>query len=202
MLIPPLWETRRFSNSRSRTVLTRLMASALALLCVDDVALNKSDLWAMINNEGWYCDGGREVRACKTRWRCLVRIRFWLYSLQRKDVLGNCRSITRDCARVNDKPDDLGVREVLQDLISEPWMARDVHNSYRLLRRNRNNGWIYLHGCLCWYILVVRKLNKYVRILKVRYKSRDPLAWVCSFCQHPMGRQEEIHSLETWTFSG
>lgn len=104
-----------------------------------------------------------------------MRIRFWLYSVQRKDVLCNCGSITRDRARVNDKPDGLGVHEVLQDLVSEPWMARDVHNSYRLLGRNRNIGRIYLHGCLCWYILIVRKLNKYVRIPKVRHRLRDAL---------------------------
>ena len=89
-----------------------------------------------------------------------VRVRFWHYSIQIKHVLCNCRSITRNRARVNHKPDDLGVREVLQDLVSESWMARDVHDSYCLLERNRNDGRVYLHGCLCWYILVVRKLNK------------------------------------------
>ena len=112
-LIPPLWETRLFSNSRSRTVLTRLIANALALLCVDVVALNKSDLWAMISNEGWDCDGGREVRACNTRWRCLgVCEILALISSKKGRTLQLRVHYERRCSR--------------QRQIRRPWRPRDI----------------------------------------------------------------------------
>jgi len=60
-------------------------------------------------------------------------MRFWVQLIRRKALLCNCGSITGDCARVNDKSDDLGVCKVLQDLVSEPRMTRDVHNSDYLL---------------------------------------------------------------------
>jgi hypothetical protein len=61
-----------------------------------------------------------------------MRMRFWLQLVQRKGILCNCGSITRDCARVNDKSDNLGVIKVLQDLVSESRVAGDVYNSYCL----------------------------------------------------------------------
>jgi len=68
---PPDWEALRFSSSRSRMLLTRLMASVDDVVVNDEPDLRRSVLWARINSLGSSWDGGREVSAWRMWWRCL-----------------------------------------------------------------------------------------------------------------------------------
>lgn len=76
---PPTCDARRFSNSRSRIVVTREIARpepVRDLLCVREVEgaeWSRSDLWASIARGGRELVGGSETRAWRISCRCLKK---------------------------------------------------------------------------------------------------------------------------------